>query len=300
MTIIKKHLAHHPWHMFASRSVKVVTIGACPLTVGGPNAKRGTAAIGLAGLLSAFLALLSLAPSAAHAELAEVPAVGPVAGGEATFVNDAIKVNPSKISGPTNVTVTWEIICKNANYYQYTVSAHDGTGAVVSLDGSGNLVLAHASHDEHSSGTVTVTARVPPGQTYTIALEDPWCGNDTSGSFVHATQTPTANLEDVAAPTGGGAGNGANGANGGGNGRSIYPSPNASPSQLAKAYGKYCGGSKDATCLKAMAALATGKSRSPQSACKSESKKKVAGQKHTRYWRCVYGGKSVLKASRRR
>ena len=190
MAIIKKHLAHHRWHMPVSRSVRVARMGACLLTVGGPKGRRGVTAIAVVGLVSVFLVLPSLAPSVAHAELAEVPKVGPVAGGEATFVNDALKVSPSTISGPTNVTVTWEINCTNANYYQYTVSAHDGTGAVVSLDGSGNLVLAHASHDEHSSGTVTVTARVPPGQTYTIALEDPWCGNDTSGSFVHADPDP--------------------------------------------------------------------------------------------------------------
>jgi hypothetical protein len=296
MTALKEHLARYP-HMLASRSVNVATMGAHLLTVRGLKAKRGAAAIVLAGLLSAFVTMVSLAPSVAHAELAEVPNVGPVEGGEVVFVNDAIKVNPSKISGPTNVTVTWEIICENANYYQYIVAAHDGSGAVVSLDGSGNLVLAQASHDTHSSGTVTVTAKVPPGQTYTIDLEHVGCGNDTSGSFYPATKFPTESLQDIAVPTGGGAGNGGSG---GGTGDSIYPSPSASLHELAKAYGKYCGGSKDVTCLKAMAALATRKSRSPQSACKRESNKKVAGQKHTRYWRCVYGGKSVLKASRRR
>ncbi len=88
------------------------------------------------------------------------------------------------------------------------------------------------------------------------------------------------------------------------------PGPNASLPDKAKAYGYYCrkeeGGSPDRTrtsglkgtafsqCVTAMAELATGKSKSPKAACRSESKKPSSGHGRSPFSLCVAAGKKLL------
>jgi hypothetical protein len=152
-------------------------------------------------------------------------------------------------------------------------------------------------------GSLTSNEALAPG-TYYVQVEDMFDGTseshwDDKWHFSNVVQVvvsaiaeaPAQPVPGAKAPVAGG-GNG----NGGGAGHPGFPPPQANLHELGKAYGKYCGGQKDVACLKAMATLATGKTRSPQTACKSESKKNVPGQKHSRFWRCVYSGKSVLKA----
>src|SRR5215218_7376935 len=80
----------------------------------------------------------------------------------------------------------------------------------------------------------------------------------------------------------------------------------ASGSAKAKerAYGKHCGAkrkkraSQRAKCIEAMSRLATGKSSSPQSACRGLSRKKAGGERKSAYALCVSAGAKVLKSKR--
>jgi hypothetical protein len=76
------------------------------------------------------------------------------------------------------------------------------------------------------------------------------------------------------------------------------PGPNASASDKAKAYGKFCQtfskkhvagqkGTPFSQCVTAAARAATSDTTSPTTACKGFSKKHVAGQKGTPYSQCV-------------
>jgi hypothetical protein len=89
-------------------------------------------------------------------------------------------------------------------------------------------------------------------------------------------------------------------------GASAAAPTKASGSAKAKerAYGKHCGAkrkkraSQRARCIEAMSKLATGKSSSPQSACRGLSRKKAGGERKSAYALCVSAGAKVLKSKR--
>lgn len=74
-----------------------------------------------------------------------------------------------------------------------------------------------------------------------------------------------------------------------------------------RAYGKQCGPKRKGPgragervkCLEAMARLATGKSSSPQKACRALSRKKAKGARSSAYAQCVSAGAKLLKSRRR-
>lgn len=93
--------------------------------------------------------------------------------------------------------------------------------------------------------------------------------------------------------------------------RPSTPGPKASLPAKARAYGYYCQkepGSPDrmrssgqqgtafSQCVTAMAKLATGKSKSPRTACRNESKKPLFGQRRTPFSLCVSGGTQLLRS----
>lgn len=48
-------------------------------------------------------------------------------------------------------------------------------------------------------------------------------------------------------------------------------------------------------CFKAMMRLAQAKTRSPQMACATVSRKRIKGSRHTAYWRCVSAGRTLIR-----
>jgi hypothetical protein len=91
-------------------------------------------------------------------------------------------------------------------------------------------------------------------------------------------------------------------------GASAAAPAKASKSANAKerAYGKHCGSKRKkhsragqrAKCLDAMSRLATGRSTSPESACRALSHKKAGGERKSAYAVCVSAGAKLLKSKR--
>src|SRR5207244_6887867 len=69
---------------------------------------------------------------------------------------------------------------------------------------------------------------------------------------------------------------------------------------LAKAYGRYCralrtrGRRAFNACVNALARLAGGETRSPRRACRSESRRRVRGRRHSDFGECVAAGRKLL------
>jgi hypothetical protein len=88
--------------------------------------------------------------------------------------------------------------------------------------------------------------------------------------------------------------------------RPSTPDRHAGLPAKAKAYGRYCQGEPKkhvkgmkgtpfSQCVRAMAKLAKGVTKSPRTACTAESKRHVKGQRGTPFSLCVSGGAKLLK-----